>query len=188
MAELSCSWQSQHRDSDHSQLFTLTFKCPASSDCPDSAPGADDHVSPLSHINEPASPNYHFSCTASTRECIWKYLKLCVNVDNLHLVSRRFTGLMFVLCFLRCCYSPSSSKPSLSCWRRWSPTPAWLLLWPPPRPWPPPQLQYRALHCRWGHQTLTEICCWILWSQFCYGIEFHFRPLWEGAPSWPQCP
>lgn len=86
MAELSCSWQSQHRDSDHSQLVILTFKCPASSDCPDSVPGAD-HDSPLSHINGHANPNYHFSCTASTRECIWKYLKLCVNVDNLHLVS-----------------------------------------------------------------------------------------------------
>lgn len=87
MAELSCSWQSQHGDSDHSQLVILTFKYPASSDSPDSAPGADHHVSALSHINEPANPNYHFSCTASTRECIWKYLKLCVNVDNLHLVS-----------------------------------------------------------------------------------------------------
>lgn len=166
MAELSSSWQSQHRDSAHSELAILTSECPASSDCPDSAPGADDHISRLSHDSQPANPNYHFTCTAST--CEWVWLEISANVHNLHLVSalwtllRHFICLMFV-CFVRCCYSPSSSKRSLCCWLRWSLTPAWLLLWPPRHLWPPPQVQYRALHCRWEHQIITKIQGWKWW-------------------------
>lgn len=102
MAELSFSWQSQHRDSAHSQLVILTSECPASSDCPGSAPGADDHVSPLSHDSEPANPNYHFTCTASTCECIWLEIswtvfKLFVFILSLHCgILRHFICLMCV--------------------------------------------------------------------------------------------
>lgn len=113
MAELSSSWQSQHRDSDHSQLVILTSKCPASNNCPDSAPGADDHVSPLSHDGEPANPNYHFSCTASTRECIWKYVLRNWTIFILSLccgIIRHFRCLMHVCVLFQLLLQPQFIK------------------------------------------------------------------------------
>lgn len=97
MAALSSSWQSQHRDSTLSQPVILPSEGPASSDCPDSAPGADNHVSRLSHNSEPANPNYHFSRAASTRECV------CLEICWSHLV--------FVLwCFKSPCVMPVFSQ------------------------------------------------------------------------------
>lgn len=139
-SELSSSWQSQHRDTAHSQLVILTSECQASSDCPDSAPGADHRISPLSHDSEPANPNYHFTCAASTCECIWLEMSgtMCtIFILSLHCGILRCFICLICVCFFRCCCSPSSSKRNLCCWLHWSPTPAWLLLWLPPHPWPP---------------------------------------------------
>lgn len=57
--------------------------------------------------------------------------------------------------FLRCCYSHSSSRLSLYYWPHWSMTPAWSLLWPLLRPWPPLQPQYKVLHCRWARYFIV---------------------------------
>lgn len=69
---------------------------------------------------------------------LWNQKQNCTSL--LYLCAR--------VCLLRCCCSPSSSRPSLCCWPLWSMTPASSRLWPLPQPWPPPPPQFRALPCK----------------------------------------